>query len=200
MNSAESADRSPTRVVILDGSRIDDREAKLAREVVQRELQSAGIGFSSHILRNARIASCVGCHRCWTTTPGECVIEDDQKKICTDMAKSDTLVLVTPVTFGGYGSELKKSIDRLLPILLPYFREFDGETHHPSRYGVEMNLFAVGTMPERNDGKERLFKDLVMRNSLNMHSRREASCVVLKGSNDGDIEQTVSGELRKVIM
>lgn len=199
MMEQERIDGKPSRAVVLDGSRSDDSEAGLGREAVQKELERAGIKFSLHVLRDARIAACTGCHRCWTTTPGECAMDDDQKAICKELARSDLLVLVTPVTFGGYSSELKKSIDRMLPILLPYFKEFDGETHHPSRYATGLDLFAVGTLCEQDEDKERTFKDLVLRNSVNMHSKREASCVVFKGSDEKEASHTVAAELRKVI-
>ena len=106
---------SSAKAIILDGSREDDPAARVAIEAVQKELNRAGIHFSWHVLRDIAIAPCTGCLKCWTKTPGECVIDDEQRKIYVDMARSNILILVTPVTFGGYSSELKKGMDRLIP-------------------------------------------------------------------------------------
>ena len=185
--------------LILDGSKLDDQEARLAREAVQGELDKANINSSCYTLRDINIAPCTGCLKCWTKTPGDCVIDDEQGKIYGDMARSNIAVLITPVTFGGYSSEFKKGMDRLIPVLLPLFRKYDGETHHPSRYGKGWDLFGIGTMPEANEDKQNLFKDLVKRNSLNMHSQRQAICFVLKGTREEEINRHVIGELNKVI-
>jgi multimeric flavodoxin WrbA len=188
-----------TNVLILDGSREDDMEARIARDSVLNELEKVGIKSSCYVLRDQEIASCTGCFKCWTKTPGVCAINDAQRRIDTDMVKSDMLVLITPVTFGGYSSTLKKGMDRLIPILLPYFEKIDGETHHPIRRGKGWDVFGVGTIPKRDGGKERLFQELMERNSINMQSKRKASCIVLKGSSEDDVQDAVVGELRKVI-
>jgi len=191
--------KTVSNALILDGSREDDREAKVARESILTELEKAGIKSSCYVLRDQEIASCTGCFNCWTKTPGVCAINDVQRQIDNDMAKSDILVLITPVTFGGYSSTLKKGMDRLIPILLPYFQKVNGETHHPIRRGKGWDVFGVGTMPETDEGKERLFQELMVRNSINMQSKRKANCIVLKGTSENDIHNEVVGELRKVI-
>ena len=114
---------SSAKAIILDGSREDDPAARVAIEAVQKELNRAGIHFSWHVLRDIAIAPCTGCLKCWTKTPGECVIDDEQRKIYVDMARSNILILVTPVTFGGYSSELKKGMDRLIPDLPSFLQE-----------------------------------------------------------------------------
>lgn len=188
-----------TNALILDGSREDDMEAKIARESITTELERAGIKSSCYVLRDENVAPCIGCFKCWTKTPGVCALNDVQRKIDADMAKSDVLVLITPVTFGGYSSNLKKGMDRLIPILLPFFKKVNGETHHPIRRGKGWDVLGVGTMPEKDDGEERLFKELVERNSLNMHANRKASCVVMKGSSESAVRNTIVSELKKVI-
>jgi multimeric flavodoxin WrbA len=188
-----------TKAIILDGSREDDREARLASEAVRAEMTRKAIEFSYYVLRDIKIAPCTGCLKCWTKTPGECTINDEQRKIYTDAGRADMLVLITPVTFGGYSSELKKGMDRLIPALLPFFRTYDGETHHPMRYGNGWDLFAVGTLGEHNEDREGLFRELVIRNSLNMHANRTACGIVVKGTDEKDINIRVTDELRKVI-
>jgi multimeric flavodoxin WrbA len=186
-------------VLILDGSGAEDKEARKAGEALNVELTNSGNRFTHRILRNVEIGPCTGCLNCWTKTPGECVIEDEQRSVCVDMARSDVVILITPVTFGGYSSELKKGMDRIIPVLLPFFRKYGGETHHPSRYGKEWNLLGIGTMPVQDEEKESLFKDIVLRNSFNMHSKCTASMVLLEGWSSEEIREKVVAGLRKVM-
>ena len=103
--------------LVLDGSRTDDAEAKVARETIVSELGKAGFSCVEHILRDEEVAPCIGCFNCWLKTPGICIYKDDGKQISMDMARCRLIVLVTPVTFGGYSSELKKGAG---PSTCPY--------------------------------------------------------------------------------
>ena len=188
-----------SNVIILDGSGKDDHEARIAGEVLRSELELKGVKSTSWTLRDIEIAPCIGCFNCWMKTPGECVFDDEQRKICTDIARSDLIILITPITFGGYSSELKKGLDRFIPVLLPFFRKYNGETHHPSRNGNEWNLLAVGTLPSKDGEKEGIFRDLVQRNSLNMHSEKRSSVILYKGSDQKDIRSQMVAGLKQVM-
>ena len=186
-------------VTILDGSSEEDEEAGTAIEALNLELTGSGSGSAHHVMRKLAIGACTGCFSCWTRTPGECVIADEQRSVCADMVRSDVVILITPVTFGGYSSELKKGMDRIIPVLLPFFRKYAGETHHPSRCGNEWNILGIGTLPVQDEEKESLFKDIVLRNSLNMHSKCSSSLVIVRGQSSEDIREKVTAGLRKVM-
>ena len=79
---------------------------------------------------------------CWVKTPGQCVQDDPAREVARACARADLVVLFTPVTFGGYSSELKKAIDRSIPNLSPIFIRIRGETHHPCRYASRASLAA----------------------------------------------------------
>jgi len=195
----ENGKRTTSKVIILDGSRADDREARMAMDSLRTELQRSDVRFSHHLLRDIEIAPCTGCLKCWTKTPGECVIDDRQRNIYSDMARSDCVILITPITFGGYSNELKKGMDRLIPVLLPFFRKYQGETHHPNRYGKTWDLLGVGTISARDEEKETLFKEIVHRNSLNLHSQNMSSLILVNGSSEAEIDRKVVEGLRQVM-
>lgn len=195
----ENGKRTTSKVIILDGSRADDREARMAMDSLRTELQRSDVRFSHHLLRDIEIAPCTGCLKCWTKTPGECVIDDRQRNIYSDMARSDCVILITPITFGGYSNELKKGMDRLIPVLLPFFRKYQGETHHPNRYGKTWGLLGVGTISARDEEKETLFKEIVHRNSLNLHSQNMSSLILVNGSSEAEIDRKVVEGLRQVM-
>jgi multimeric flavodoxin WrbA len=199
MKDTEGHSRKIAKVIILDGSGKDDHEASIAGKALHAELEQKGVKFTHWTLRGMEIAPCIGCFNCWTKTPGECVFDDEQRKIYSDMAKSDLVILITPVTFGGYSSELKKGLDRFIPVLLPFFKKYNGETHHATRYGKEWNLLGVGTLPLKDEEKQTLFRDLVQRNSLNMHSESSSSVILFKGSDEKEIQLKITAGVNQVI-
>ena len=100
------------KAVILDGTR-DGREVEsAAREMLLSEVESRASEVTTFPLREMDIRHCLGCFGCWIKTPGECVIDDDAREIARAVSQSDLVVYLTPVTFGGYSSELKKTLDR----------------------------------------------------------------------------------------
>jgi multimeric flavodoxin WrbA len=126
------------------------------------------------------IKACRGCFSCWVKTPGRCVIEDDQESILRATAVSDLVIWLTPITFGGYSPELKKALDRIIPIILPFFSKVRGETRHPLRYPLRRRLLAIGTQKREDAGSEGIFRRLVKRNALNMDNA-EAVTMVFSG-------------------
>ena len=179
------------RALILDGSFKGDEEAKAVRERVAQELTSKGWDVSAQVLHELDIAPCTGCFSCWTSSPGECIIDDEGRTVARGLAQADLWVYITPVTFGGYSSVLKRALDRLIPDLLPFFRKYDGESHHPSRYGKEWDILVFGLLPKMDAEAEEAFRELVHRNALNSHAQHEAAAVILRGAGDVAIEDKV---------
>jgi len=116
------------------------------REIIAQELRAAGFVPEILLLRDLDIAPCVGCFGCWIRTPGECVIPDAGRDVAKTVIRSDLTVFLTSVTFGGYSSELKKAVDRLIPLVSPYFRRVGGEVHHRPRYRCHPRLLGVGLL------------------------------------------------------
>ena len=116
------------------------------------------------------IAPCRGCFGCWVRTPGECIIADAGRDVARAMIGSDLAVWLTPVRFGGYGSTLKRAMDRIIPLISPHFRFVDGEIHHRKRYRHYPRLLALGVLPRADAEAGRLFGTLVTRNAINMHA------------------------------
>jgi len=71
------------------------------------ELGSAGWSAEPILLHEVKIRSCLGCFKCWDTTPGICIQKDDAQEIVQKIIQSELVVFLTPLTFGGYSSELK---------------------------------------------------------------------------------------------
>ena len=91
---------------------------------------------------NPIVKPCGGCFGCWLKTPGKCVINDRCTDIPEKLSECNELVIVTPITYGGYSAAVKAVIDRSIPYILPYFRIVNGEMHHKLRYKNTLKIKA----------------------------------------------------------
>jgi multimeric flavodoxin WrbA len=174
-------------VLILDGAPRDARGAscrKLAA-LVAGEARTKGHAVAAFELDGLVIKPCQGCFACWLKHPGTCALKDDQEQVLRAMAASDVQVWITPITFGGYSSALKKALDRFIPNILPFFELRQGEVHHPVRYPRRRGLIVLGTRPAADPEAERTFQDLVQRNAINLDSVRTEAIVVHDAETDG---------------
>jgi multimeric flavodoxin WrbA len=173
------------KALVLDGGHEGDSLTSVAVQGMTSALAGRGISVELVKPRELAIAPCEGCFGCWNRTPGECVIKDDACGIVGSYVGSDLVAYVTPVTFGGYSSQLKKLLDRiLLSVLDPRFTVVGGEVHHFVRYRRLPKTVGFGTLPSPDPDAERLFARLVARNGINVHQHSEVE--ILVGVTDPD--------------
>jgi multimeric flavodoxin WrbA len=171
------------RAVVMNGLHKGDTVGEAVYEQVQSSLRAGGWEVEPFVLRDHKIAPCVEDFGCWIWMPGECLIKDAAHTITASFLTSDLTVFITPVTFGGYSSELKKVLDRSIGFALPYLKSLNGETHHPVRYDRTPALFFVGTDAAPDAERQRIFRALVSRNELNM---RPPSCGVAFAASESE--------------
>src|SRR4030066_175947 len=107
------------RTVILDGTSNDGSYSAgdLSQQVGEQfkaDLEQLNYQVDLFRLGEIKIADCLGDFKCWVKTPGICTIDDANREIAQAVAQSELLVFITPVTFGGYSSHLKKAVDHLI--------------------------------------------------------------------------------------
>jgi hypothetical protein len=169
-----------------------------ARLALSAELQGLGWQVQTFPLRDLEIHHCLGCFGCWVQTPGQCVIDDAGRDVARQVIGSDLLAYLTPVTFGGYSSELKKAVDRLICLISPFFTFVDGEVHHKKRYERYPRLLGLGLLEEAGGQDAALFCRLVDRNAVNFHAPAHAAAVVRRGQNGHDLRAVVRDLLHQV--
>lgn len=179
------------RAVVLDGRR--EGEPSPVLDLVLAELDDRGDEVETFCLRELDMGSCIGCFRCWLKTPGECVEADEGRQIAEAVLHSDTVILISPVTFGGYSAEIKEAQDRWIPLLLPDFGIFHGEIHHKPRYERYPRWIGIGIQEEAEREEADLFRLLVGRNALNFHAPSYA-VEILQGS---DPESALRSRIRE---
>lgn len=186
------------KVIILDGSREDDRTGERVHGTLMAELKSRGWSVEHILLRNKKIGNCAGDFLCWVRSPGVCNVDDDNREIANCIANSDLVVYLTPVTFGGYSSMLKKMVDHQIQNVLPLFMKVGGETHHQKRYRKYPDFLAVGWMNQPDMETEAVFRHLTYRNALNFHAKRNFTGVVLAGQTDDETRASVQNWLNEM--
>ena len=127
--------------------------------------------------------------------PGVCLIDDAAREVSRKMVGSDLVVYFTPITFGGYSSELKKALDRSIGLISPFFTRINGEVHHQKRYAHAPKLIGVGVLPQSDEESERIFKTLIGRNAINMHNPAHAACVVYQDQSETEIQGVIEATL-----
>jgi hypothetical protein len=176
----------PDKVLILDGSNPGGDDLAEPRRQLLAELERRGATVRLVTLRDEALAHCVGCFGCWLETPGLCRSRDRSGPLLEAVLGCGTVVLLTPVTCGGYSSTLKRFVDHWIQTTLPFFVQRHGETHHPMRYGPFPRLVAIGAARHPDHGETTLFQALVARNARNfMAPSWSAGIVSLDDPADG---------------
>ena len=181
------------QICILDGSHADDQMAQRIGKIQEPLLQ--GHQVQHFVIREMNIAPCMGDFLCWTKTPGICKNRDDNRLIAEAMMQSELLILLTPITFGGYSSHLKRGLDHLIQNISPFFTKIEGQTHHKMRYKHYPNLAVIGWDTKPDSKTEMIFKHLVWRNSLNFNA--EKTCCEIFHPEDKD--EHITKKIRSIL-
>jgi len=186
------------KAVILNGAREGDIKIDEISEKLTSIMQLLG-ETETFILREYKIADCLGCFGCWIKTPGQCVIDDSSRSIANQFGKADLKVFVTPIVFGGYSYELKKLLDRQISNILPFLeKNKNGEIHHPSRFTVDTRFVAIGVLSKPDDESETIFKTLAGRNALNMQAKAYIAITVYLTDNAEQVTKKIKDALAGV--
>ena len=170
---------------ILNGALPGDDFIDAVGVALHMHLQAEGWTVTPWTLRNEKIAYCLGCFECWTKTPGLCRIDDAGRDIAASMIGSDLTIYLTPITFGGYSSALKKAVDRAICLVSPFFTHIDGEVHHHARYDRYPAIVGVGVLPAPHPAQEQIFRTLIGRNAINLHAPEHDSMVLYRSQEPG---------------
>lgn len=166
------------KTLVMDGFVSDSELQAMTLGAVTAELKERGWGADILTPRDMNIAPCTGCFGCWTKRPGMCVQEDDTHHMCSKIMGSDLLLIVSPLTFGGYSSEAKKAMDRTIGLISPFFMVVKDEVHHRPRYDQVPALAALGVNHGNCDKCPDIFRTLLYRNAINFHSPSLATAVI----------------------
>jgi len=161
------------KITILNGNTSDDEKSlDVYLASLGERLSEMQHPVSQLILRDLDIRYCTGCFDCWVKTPGECKVKDDSHEICRAAINSDLLIMSSPVIMGFTSVPLKKAMDKLIPLLLPYTIFVKGEVHHQKRYKKYPKLgLILQTTPDCDSEDLEIIKRSFERFALNFRTR-----------------------------
>lgn len=188
------------KALIMDGAQHGDTVTPVVAAHVHNLLADAGWTVTTVALRDKKIAYCLGCFECWVKTPGLCKIDDEGRVVTAAMLASDLVIYLTPLTFGGYSSELKKALDRSIGLVSPFFTLIDGEVHHQSRYARYPAILGFGIGDAHEVVQAPLFARLIERNALNLHAPAHAAVVIQRDADAAAIRTVLHATLVELRM
>jgi multimeric flavodoxin WrbA len=162
----------PMTILILDGHPMEtDEDFNRYLDEITEHLTAKGHAVKRMTLRNLSIRFCTGCWSCWWATPGECVFKDESHSVCREYINSDFVLFASPMIMGFASALTKKTQDKLIPLIHPYFEFVQGEYHHLKRYDVYPK---IGLLLEKTPGNDKedieITVDLYKRFALNLKS------------------------------
>lgn len=169
-----------------------------AEKILQSELKKKGWQYEIFTLGDMDIKPCASCGNCATNTPGLCPQKDGMDKILAKWVQSQLVILITPISFGGYHSRLKKVIDRLLPLKTAFFTVHRTELHHENRYKPMPSLMTVGIMGEENYQEQKTFRNVTERNAVNLLIDRYAAVIITGNDELGDVKNQIEQGLKEL--
>ncbi len=180
------------RALVLNGEMDKGIDLSVASQILIEGLTDKGFEVEEKKLKEIEIKPCMGCYACWIKTPGKCIIDDYGRELVSEMINSQLVVYLTPVIYGGYSPELKKALDRIIPLLLPFFKKIKGEVHHPKRYETYPDVLVLGITNRENQDEEVIFNELIGRNALNWYSTFKGRVINI---HKDSLEEAISGAL-----
>ncbi len=160
--------------------------------------REAGAEVETVFLQKKKINYCIGCYKCWVTTPGVCVHKDDMPGLLEKVRGADCLVIGTPLYVDGMTAQTKTFLDRMIPLSDPHFEFVDGHYRHPRRYGEnppDVVLLSVCGFYER-DNFDGLI-DHMGRMCRNMQARF-VGAVVRPSSYLFTLEEIIADPIREI--
>lgn len=152
----------------------------LEPEVFERISQSLPKDIEVISKGDKRIQKCIGCFKCWTKTPGMCVIQDGFGNIGGMVGRSDEYIIISRIVYGSYSPFVKNVLDRNINYVMPFFEKRNGEMHHSARYQNQIRFTVIGYGDDLTEGEKTTFKNLVRANGINFNVKDERCLILAK--------------------
>jgi multimeric flavodoxin WrbA len=138
------------KVLIINGNPdLNQKKFDEYCECLVQHMKAMGNEVKLIILREKKIADCIGCYACWLKTPGICALKDEQKEILQGYLWADCILLASPIIMGFVSALIKKTNDRMIPLVHPFLKMNGDRMAHYQRYDKE---YKIGLLLDRGEG------------------------------------------------
>ncbi len=173
------------KVTILNGDPEKGSPFDAYVERVVTRMEAEGHEVALLRLRVMTIHGCKGCWGCWVKTPGECVQRDDSEQVCRAVVGSDLTLLASPMHMGFVSSLLKRTADKLIPLVHPYIVIEGGEMHHRPRYARYPLMGLLLGMGADTDAEDiEITREIWERTARNMKTRLVMTAVTDRSAEE----------------
>ena len=127
-------------------------------------LRAAGMETDYISVSGLNVSPCYSCGNCLDKNYGVCILKDDMSNIFGSLAKAETVVFVTPLTWGSYSSAIKKIFDRMAVLGDVHYYVKKGELVKGVRTNLK-NLYGLGIKEGCSEKEKNNFQHLVSENT-----------------------------------
>ncbi len=157
------------KAIIISDKEYPTKEYQDLKDLIEKFLKSKGLKTELMEVGSDNLTFCMGCFGCWIKKPGECVINDMMSQINRSVMNCDTVIYLSPIIFGQFSANIKNTIDRSIPNMLPFFEtRTDGSTMHPSRYETYPKQIIIGYGEVLFEEDKQLFIDVTNKHRRNI--------------------------------
>lgn len=122
------------KVLAINSSpRMDKGNTALILNPFLEGMKEAGVEVELFYTRKLNINPCTGEFNCWLKTPGKCYQNDDMNILYPKIDAADVIVFATPLYVDGVTGPMKNLMDRIIPLVHPFFELRDDHCRHPGR-------------------------------------------------------------------
>lgn len=143
------------KITVFNGSPWGEKgHTHIMAEEFGQGIVQAGAKFQNFFLIGRKIQPCIECGTCFFETPGKCKLKDDMSELISSFLDSDIVVFATPVFIDNVTALMKTFIDRLMPVLEPYYeKDSNGEYRRRGRYKKYPKFAVISScaMPEQSN-------------------------------------------------
>ena len=188
-------------ILILNALQQKTKDYKKTKSFLEKVFHNYKYRYEWINVREMNVNYCIGtkCLACQFKTPGLCKQKDDMQSLYPKLINAKLLIFITPISFGSYHSELKKIIDRFLPLDIPIYTISQEELHHKSRYKEMPNLFSIGFLKNGSQESIEIFNKLTKRNALNLLIEKFAAETIEKNDDLVRLEDKIVDILKGLL-
>jgi len=174
------------KAILVSDKEYQTKHFQGLKDLIIKFLKSKGLETEIMEVGTDNLTFCMGCFGCWIKKPGECVINDMMAQLNRSAMNSDIVIYLSPIIFGQFSANIKNSIDRNIPNILPFFETRpDGSTMHPARYDTYPLQIIIGYGDVISAEDKQLFIDVTKKHRRNIE-------VLIYDETTGNILETLN--------
>lgn len=174
------------KVLVISDASDTSQLGRKVKEELKGYLNKYNHSITTFDVQTEDMHNCVGCFGCWIKTPGECVFKDISSDINKAYIGSDIAIFVSPVRYGCYTPAIRRTLDRMIPNILPFFKKIKGEQHHAPRYKKYPGFIAFGYGEDITKEEAETFQSLCKANALNLQAKKSGTYISRRESDVTD--------------